>query len=76
MLHMDDSKPTLSDDLRRAIEQSSLSRYRISKETGIDQACLSRFKAGKVGLTTKNWDAIGRLLGLRIVRDEETDKES
>jgi len=37
---------------------------------------MSRFMAGKVGLATKNWDAIGQLLALRIVRDETAKKES
>ena len=73
---MNDSRLRLSDDLRRAIDKSSMSRYRICKQVGLSESCMSRFMAGKVGLATKNWDAIGQLLGLRIVRDETAKKES
>jgi hypothetical protein len=67
---------SLSDDLRAAIDRSPLSRYRICKEVGLDQACMTRFMARRVGLQTKNSDAIGRLLGLRIVQgDSSSERE-
>jgi hypothetical protein len=45
-----------------------LSRYRISKETGIAEATLSRFMVGRGGLSLQGIDAIGLLLGLEIKR--------
>ena len=60
------AKPKLSDELRAAIEASEMSRYRISQETGIDQATLSRFMAGKGGLGLDGIDQIARLLGLTL----------
>jgi predicted XRE-type DNA-binding protein len=45
-------------EITSAIEMSGLSRYRISKDTGIDQAQLSRLMQGKCGL---GFDALERL---------------
>jgi ribosome-binding protein aMBF1 (putative translation factor) len=57
----------LTDQIRRAINESGVSRYRLWKETGIDQAVLSRFVAGKAGMTLKSLDVLADALGLRIV---------
>jgi transcriptional regulator with XRE-family HTH domain len=37
----------VSDQLRKAIKTSGISRYAISQATGIEQSGLSRFMAGK-----------------------------
>jgi plasmid maintenance system antidote protein VapI len=58
---------TLSDQLRDAIEQSGMSRYRLAEESGVDAASLCRFVAGQTGLTLKNIDRIGQVIGLRLV---------
>ncbi|MCE9553408.1 MAG: hypothetical protein K8T91_08535 [Planctomycetes bacterium] len=58
---------TISQQVRQAIEASDVSRYRIWKDTGIDQGTLSRFMAGDGGLSLEGLDAIGELLGLEIV---------
>lgn len=60
----------LGDQLRQAVNDSSLSRYAICKATGIDEASFSRFMAGKVGLTLANIEAVAELLELRIVADK------
>lgn len=52
-------RPMLSEQLRRAIRDSELSRYQISKATGVGQSTLSLFCAGKRGLSM---DAIDRLV--------------
>ena len=57
----------LSEQVRRAVNSSGTSRYRICMETGIDQASFSRFMAGKVGLTQANLDAVADVLGLDVV---------
>lgn len=65
----------LSEQLRRAIDASGLSRYRICKEIGLDQAVLSKFMSGKSGLAMETIDRIGALLGLRLVADERSEDE-
>ena len=59
----------LSDQVRRAVAGASLSRYRICKLAGIDQATFSRFMAGKVGLSLPTLDALADVLGLDVVAD-------
>lgn len=59
----------LSDQIRQAMDDSGFSRYRIAKETGIDQSALGKFYHGERGLSTEAMDAIGEYLGLRIVMD-------
>jgi hypothetical protein len=69
--------PTLSDQLRQAIQQSALSRYRIAKDTGVSQSVLSLFCSGKRGLSLKAVDALVRLLDLELKpRKRPTKKES
>jgi len=69
--------PTLSDQLRQSIQQCTLSRYRIAKETGVSQSVLSLFCSGKRGLSLKAVDALVRLLDLELKpRKQPTKKES
>jgi transcriptional regulator with XRE-family HTH domain len=56
----------LSDQVRQAVDASGLSRYRISKELGIAESTMSRFMAGKGGLSLANLDALADLLSLDI----------
>lgn len=63
----------ISDQLRRILRESDVSRYAISKATGIDQAVLSRFLAGTQGLSLETIDAIGHVLNIRLVV-EATEK--
>ena len=57
----------LSDQIRRAVDASGVSRYRICKAAGIDQATMSRFMAGRVGLLMPTLDALADVLGLDLV---------
>ena len=57
----------LSDQVRRAVDESGLSRYRICKLIGMDQSIMSRFMNRKGGLQQDSLDALADLLGLDIV---------
>ena len=54
------------DSLRKIIKESVVSRYRVSKDTGIDQAILSRFVNGERGLNMQNIDTICRYFKLEL----------
>ena len=64
----------LSDQIRRAVDGSGMSRYAICKAAGIDQGTFSRFMAGKVGLSMRTLDALGDVLELRLLSDKRTKK--
>ena len=57
----------LSDQVRRAVDASGMSRYAICKALDMDQAIMSRFMNGKGGLSMVNLDALADLLGLDVV---------
>ncbi len=56
----------LSQQLREAIAKCGVSRYEISKATGVSQAALSKFMLGHRGISVKAMDAVGLFLGLSI----------
>jgi transcriptional regulator with XRE-family HTH domain len=60
------STSNVSDQLRRIIDDCGLSRYEISKRTGIDEAALSRFMSGERGLSMKALDKLGACLSLTV----------
>ena len=63
------SKPTaLTDQLRHFIEAGEMSRYELSKITGIDKSVLSKFVHGKCGLSMQSLDKIGETLSLQIIQ--------
>ena len=63
----------LSDQIKAAISNCEVSRYRISKETGVSEATLSRFMVGARALSQNASDAIGLYLGMQItVRGPQT----
>jgi len=55
------------DELRKAIRASNKTRYRLWQETGIDQALLVRFMAGKSGLSIESVEKLIEALGLEII---------
>ncbi len=61
----------LSDQLREIIRTCGMSRYRISKEAGIDASQLCRFVHGTGRMTTDSLDRLGTTLGLRLVQEED-----
>ena len=56
----------LSDQIRRAVDDCGRTRYRISKETAIDQSTLSRFMSGERGLPMNTLDKLADYLDLNI----------
>lgn len=62
------AKPaSFSDQVRTAIETSGLSRYRLAQLSGVEQAVLSRFMAGKRGIGTSTLDKLAVVLNLELV---------
>jgi transcriptional regulator with XRE-family HTH domain len=55
-----------TDQIRDAIRNCGLSRYAISKATGIDQSMLARFISGQHGLSPTSLDALAKFLGLKV----------
>jgi hypothetical protein len=61
----------LSEQIRQAIDASSLSRYQICKETKILESSMSRFMNRECGLSMECLDRIADLLGLHITRGKK-----
>jgi transcriptional regulator with XRE-family HTH domain len=59
-------KSSLSDQVRRAIDASGKSRYRIAKDLSVSEATLSRFMSGERGLTLTLLDRLADYLGLTL----------
>lgn len=68
---------TFSETLRRIIRECDLSRYELSKRTGVAQSVLSRFMAG-LDINTNTIDALAKELGLELVakRKPKSRKEN
>lgn len=57
----------LQDRLRRAIDQSTLSRYAISQRSGVSQGQLSRFIHEENGLSVDNLEAVANAIGFEVI---------
>ena len=55
-----------SEEVRRAIDGSGLSRYAICKRIGLDQAVMSRFMSGKGMVSLKVLDRLAGSLDLHV----------
>jgi hypothetical protein len=62
---------TISDQLREFILQDGRSRYRLCKLSGVDAGQLSRFVRSQGRLGQDAADALGTVLRLRLVQDDE-----
>jgi transcriptional regulator with XRE-family HTH domain len=58
----------LSERLRQFIATAGVSRYRISKDTGLDQGLLSHFVHGRRRLSQDAIDTLAEYLGLELVK--------
>ena len=54
-----------SDQLRRLVRESPVSRYQIAKDTGIAESTLSVFIRGERGLSIESIDKLYEYLGLK-----------
>jgi transcriptional regulator with XRE-family HTH domain len=56
-----------SDQIRAAVDASGRSRYAICQAIGLNQGAMSRFMAGKSGISLETLDRLAQLLGLSVV---------
>lgn len=56
--------------IRKQIKKSGLSRYRISQNTGVDQATLTRLMQGKT-ITVETAEILLKYFGLTITKDKK-----
>jgi hypothetical protein len=65
----------LSEQLRDVIEKAGVSRYELSRATGVSQSTLSKFVLRqRPGLSFDAMDRIGEHLGLVIVKKQPKKK--
>jgi transcriptional regulator with XRE-family HTH domain len=62
-----------SDQLRRAVDASGLSRYQIAQLLGVSQSLLSRFMSG-MWLGQETLDALAALLDLHVAAGKRQKK--
>lgn len=65
----------LLDEIRAAIEASGITRYRISRDLGIDQGQLSKLMAGQCGVSYERLEQLVDYLGLEIIVRPKQDKK-
>jgi plasmid maintenance system antidote protein VapI len=65
---------TFSDQLRRIIAQSEMSRNQLCNAAGLDPSHLHRFFHGTGKLTNETIDRLVSVLGLRLVVDGKKGK--
>jgi predicted transcriptional regulator len=66
---------TFTDQLRQIVGSCGITRYQLSKESGIDETTLCRFVHGERCLSERNLDKLGECLALRIVADKAQTKK-
>ena len=73
---MSKKKPKpLTDQLRQAIDDSGLTRYRIAQETGLSESTLSKFYLGQRGLSMEAMNALGECLQITINVGRKAEKK-
>lgn len=65
----------VSDQIRQAIDDSGLTRYRISQETGISETALALFYNGQRGLSMKALNALGEFLQLKVTLGRKPEQK-
>ena len=73
---MSKKKPKpLTDQLRQAIDDSGMTRYRIAQETGLSESTLSKFYLGQRGLSMEAMNALGECLQITITVSRKAEKK-
>jgi hypothetical protein len=67
-------RPKFSDQLRRAVDGSGLSRYRIAKTLCVSESLLSRFMSGR-WLGQETLDSLAELLNLDVAMPKQQKKK-
>jgi len=67
-------KRTVSERIREAVETARVSRYRISRDTGIEESALSRFLSKERALSMNAIDALAEYFGLELVQRRRTKR--
>ena len=60
------SAKTFTDEIRRSVDMSGMSRYQICKDLDIDQATMSRFMSGERFLREDTLNKLAKLLDLHL----------
>ena len=74
--HWDARDHVVHGRLRQAVEDCGVSRYEIAKQTGIDEATLSKFANRHRGLSMEAMDAVGVFLELTISSGQKPGKKT
>ncbi len=75
MTSLDAETQLLSDQIRGAIRETSVTPAELSRATGVAESSLSRFLAGRRGLSLRSIDRLCQILGLQIVPKENQHGE-
>ena len=71
---MGQNPSNIKEQLRRAILDAELSRYRLAQLTGVSQATLSLFVNGHCSMTMDNAAKIAAVLGMELTPARQTRK--
>jgi transcriptional regulator with XRE-family HTH domain len=69
------TRKSFSDQIRKAIDASGLSRYEVCKRVEVDQSTMSKFMHGMGGLSMVTLVRLTELLGLVVVTKAKLSKE-
>ena len=72
LLNVGKRRVKLSGQIRQAVEDCGMSRYAISKATGIAESTLSRFMSGERGLPMRTLDLLADYLDLNLAAHKRT----
>jgi transcriptional regulator with XRE-family HTH domain len=64
-------RSSLADTLRRAIQESGMSRYAIAEQSGVDEGTLSKFVRGLKTINVETADKLMNLFGLEVRAEQK-----
>jgi hypothetical protein len=68
---MGSKRARFSDQIRKAVNECGVTRYRLAKLSGISESRFSKFMAG-AGLSLEALDTLAETLGLSVLREKQT----